>query len=110
MRIQTNLVPTAFLACACCVLRAAEYTLPATPSTLVWGDYSAQAKPALKVHSGDTVRMQTASSCPPPARLEAAGVRPSDIPQYLRHIHETVKDKRPGGHILTGPVPIEEAE
>jgi acetamidase/formamidase len=37
-------------------------------------------------------------------------VRPSDIPQYLREIHEKVTDKGPGGHILTGPVAIEEAE
>jgi acetamidase/formamidase len=54
--------------------------------------------------------MQTASSCPAPARLEGAGVRPSDIPQYLRDIHEKVTDKGPGGHILTGPVAIEEAQ
>jgi hypothetical protein len=26
---------------------------------VVWGYYSAQAKPVLKVHSGDTVRIQT---------------------------------------------------
>src|SRR5207245_558082 len=84
--------------------------LRATAAKVVWGYYSAQAKPALKVHSGDTVRMQTASSCPPPARLEAAGVRASDIPRYVRDIHEKVTDKGPGGHILTGPVAIEEAE
>jgi acetamidase/formamidase len=108
--MRTGLLQTAIAVSAACTLHAAEYTLAATPSTVVWGYYSAQAKPALKVHSGDTVRMQTASSCPPPARLEEAGVRPSDIPQYLRDIHETVKDKGPGGHILTGPVAIEEAE
>jgi acetamidase/formamidase len=110
MKVRTSLLQTAFAVSAVCTLHAAEHTLPATPSTVVWGYYSAQAKPALKVHSGDTVRMQTASSCPPPARLEAAGVRPSDIPQYLREIHEKVTDKGPGGHILTGPVAIEEAE
>ncbi|MCU1263625.1 MAG: acetamidase [Bryobacterales bacterium] len=109
MRIQTGLLHAVFLVTGGYVLRAAEYTLPATPSTVVWGYYSAQAKPALKVHSGDTVRIQTASACPPPARLEAAGVRPADIPQYLREIHEKVTDKGPGGHILTGPVAIEEA-
>jgi acetamidase/formamidase len=110
MRIRTGLLRAAFAVSATCALHAAEYTLPATPSTVVWGYYSAQAKPALKVHSGDTVRMQTASSCPPPDRLEEAGVRPSYIPQYLREIHEKVTDKGPGGHILTGPVAIEEAE
>src|SRR5690348_7113593 len=92
-------VPMAIL--AGCSLDAAEYTLPATPSTVVWGYYSAEAKPVLKAHSGDTVRMQTASSCPAPARLEAAGVRPADIPQYVRDIHAKVTDRGPGGHILT---------
>jgi acetamidase/formamidase len=114
MKMNVNIRNSLFVAVSAvsgvCGLRAAEYTLPATPATVVWGYYSAQAKPALKVHSGDTVRMQTASQCPVPARLEAAGVRPSDIPQYFREIHEKVTDKGPGGHIMTGPVAIEEAE
>jgi acetamidase/formamidase len=42
--------------------------------------------------------------------MEEAGVAPGDIPQYERDIYEQVKDKGPGGHILTGPVSIEEAE
>ncbi len=91
-------------------LQAADFNLPATPATVVWGYYSQEAKPALTVHSGDTVRIQTASSCPSPARMEAAGVMPGDIPQYERDIYEQVKDKGPGGHILTGPVAIAEAE
>jgi acetamidase/formamidase len=110
MRMRMGSLQAAIAVTAACALHAAEYTLPATPSTVVWGYYSAQAKPVLKVHSGDTVRIQTASSCPPPDRLEVAGVRPSDIPQYLRDIQEKVTDKGPGGHILTGPVAIEEAE
>ena len=91
-------------------LQAADFTLNATPATIAWGYYSQEAKPVLTVHSGDTVRIQTASSCPSPARMEAAGVAPSDIPQYERDIYEQVKDKGPGGHILTGPVAIAEAE
>src|SRR6516162_9500382 len=85
---------------------AGDFTLAATPSTVVWGYYSAQAKPALTVKSGDTVRMQTLSTCAPD-RMAAAGV---PIPQYDRDIHAQVTDKGPGGHILTGPVAIEEAE
>jgi acetamidase/formamidase len=91
-------------------LYAADFNLPATPATVVWGYYSQDAKPVLTIHSGDSVRIQTASSCPSPARLEAAGVAPSDIPQYDRDIHDRVTDKGPGGHILTGPVAIAEAE
>ena len=87
-------------------LGAGEFTLKATPSTVIWGYYSARAKPALSVKSGDTVRMQTLSTCSP-ERMAAAGV---PVPQYDRDIHEQVTDKGPGGHILTGPVAVEEAE
>jgi acetamidase/formamidase len=110
MRILPSALRIAFAVVSCASLNAAEYTLAARPSTVVWGYYSAQAKPVLTVHSGDTVRIETASSCPPPERLEEAGVRPSDIPQYVRDIHQKVTDKGPGGHILTGPVAIAEAD
>jgi acetamidase/formamidase len=90
--------------------QAAEHTLDATPTTVVWGYYSAQAKPVLSIHSGDTVRMQTVSTCGSPERLERAGVNPADIPQFYRDIYAKVTDKGPGGHILTGPIAIEEAE
>src|SRR5580658_10913318 len=85
-------------------------TLPATPTTVVWGYYSAKAKPVLTVHSGDTVRIQTLSTCGPTERLIGEGVSPSDIPPYNADIYREVKDKGPGGHILTGPVDIAEAE
>jgi acetamidase/formamidase len=91
-------------------LSAADFNLAATPATVVWGYYSQEAKPVLTIHSGDTVRIQTSSACGSPVRLEAAGVKPSDIPQYHRDINEQVKEKGPGGHILTGPVAISEAE
>jgi acetamidase/formamidase len=87
-------------------LHAADFKLPASPSTVVWGYYSGHAKPALNVHSGDTVQMQTLSTCAP-ERMKAAGV---NVPQYDLDIHSQVTDKGPGGHILTGPVFIEEAE
>ena len=96
---------------ACSAVPAAEFDLPASPSTVAWGYYSAQVKPALSVHSGDTVRIHTLSTCSI-ERMEAAGMPPSAIPQYDRDIHQQVpeKDKGPGGHILTGPVAISEAE
>jgi len=90
-------------------LRAADYDLPASPSTVVWGYYSARAKPAITVHSGDTVKMHTLSTCSQ-ERMEALGVPHDAIPQYDRDIHEQVKERGPGGHILTGPVAIAEAE
>jgi acetamidase/formamidase len=91
-------------------LPAADYVLAATPATVAWGYYSGLAKPVLTVHSGDTVRMQTLSTCGPPERMIAAGVKPEDIPSYTAPIYADVKDIGPGGHILTGPVAIAEAE
>jgi len=85
-------------------------TLNASPDTVVWGYYSAKAKPALTVHSGDTVRIQTLSTCGSTERLIAEGVAPADIPAYNAEIYDKVKDRGPGGHILTGPVAIAEAE
>jgi acetamidase/formamidase len=84
------------------------YKLKAGPKTVVWGYYSASAAPALRVHSGDTVEMETLITNSP-ARLEAAGVAPGQIEPALRAIYNEVTDKGPGGHILTGPVYIEGA-
>ncbi len=84
--------------------------LPATPTTVAWGYYWSQAKPVLTIHSGDEVRMQTLSTCGSNERLIAQGVSPADIPAYNDAIFKEVKDKGPGGHILTGPVAVEEAE
>src|ERR1700761_2903842 len=87
-------------------------TLNATPATVAWGYYSAHARPVLTVHSGDTVIMQTASTCGPPARLKAGGVADKDIPVWLSALYDKVpQDQRgPGGHILPGPVAVAEAE
>jgi acetamidase/formamidase len=90
--------------------QAANATLAASPSTVVWGYYSAKAKPVLTVHSGDTVRIQTLSTCGSTERLIGEGVAAADIPAYNADIYREVKDKGPGGHILTGPVAIAEAE
>jgi acetamidase/formamidase len=68
------------------------------------------AKAVLTVHSGDTVRMQALSTCGSPERMMANGVKPEQIPAYTAPIYKEVTDKGPGGHILTGPVAIAEAE
>jgi acetamidase/formamidase len=90
--------------------QAPTTTLRATPSTVLWGYYSAKAKSVLSVHSGDTVRIQTLSTCGSTERLIGEGVAPADIPSYNADIYREVKDKGPGGHILTGPLDIAEAE
>ncbi len=103
---------TAAFALAGTLSAQSTHTLLATPSTVAWGFYSAHAKPALTVHSGDTVILQAASTCGPPQRLIAAGVKPADIPAWLEPLYDGVpQDQRgPGGHILTGPVAVAEAE
>ena len=56
--------------------------------------------------------MQTASTCGPPARLKSQGVADADIPAWLADVYDKVPqaDRGPGGHILTGPVAIAEAQ
>src|SRR4249920_3662272 len=88
---------------------AAEHQLKATPATVVWGYYWSAAKPVLRIQSGDTVEMQTLTTSSP-ASLANNGVNSEDIQQELKTIYAEVKDKGPGGHILTGPIFIEGAE
>jgi acetamidase/formamidase len=87
----------------------ATHTLKATPKTIAWGYYDASAPPVLRVKSGDTVEIQTLVTSSP-KRLEGAGVPANQVEQALRDIYDEVKDKGPGGHILTGPIYIEDAQ
>ena len=87
----------------------ATYTLKPTPKTIAWGYYDAKTPPVLRVKSGDTVEMQTLITSTP-KRLEDAGVPPDQVEQSLRDITTQVTDKGPGGHILTGPIYIEDAK
>src|SRR3954466_7902105 len=90
-------------------VRAADYQLKASPSTVAWGYYWSAAKPVLTIRSGDTVEMQTLTTSSPTS-LANNGLKPEDIQQELKTIYAEVKDKGPGGHILTGPIYIEGAE
>ena len=104
------MISALFLAVANALSSQSPISLPASPSTVVWGYYSAKAKPVLTIHSGDTVRIQTLSTCGPTERLTEEGVASADIPAYNADIYREVKDRGPGGHILTGPIAVEEAE
>ncbi len=90
-------------------LFAADYQLKATPSTVAWGYYWSQAKPVLHIKSGDTVEIQTMLTNGPD-RLASAGVPADQIEPELKAIYAEVKDKGPGGHILTGPIYVDGAE
>ncbi|MDQ1468911.1 MAG: hypothetical protein QOJ99_391 [Bryobacterales bacterium] len=87
---------------------AADWSLKASPGTVVIGNYSATTKPVLTVHSGDTVDVETVSGNS--GQLHQLGLTDKDIPPALLAIEREVKERGPGGHILTGPVYIEEAE
>jgi len=89
--------------------KSATYVLKPTPKTVAWGYYDAKTPRVLSVKSGDTVEIQTLITSSP-KRLEDAGVPPDQVEQSLRDITDQVKDRGPGGHILTGPIYIEGAE
>jgi acetamidase/formamidase len=110
--MRPSFLLSALLLIALPSLPAEDHTLLATPGTVEWGHYAAGAKAAITIHSGDTVRIQTLSTCGPNERLIARGVKPEDIPAYNEPVYKEYpeKDKGPGGHILTGPVAIAEAE
>jgi acetamidase/formamidase len=101
------IVPLAFLP----AFGQQTVTVKATSKTVSWGYYGSM-HPAATVHSGDTVVMQTLSTCGPADRLIARGVKREDIPAYNDEVYQNypAAEKGPGGHILTGPVEIAEAE
>jgi acetamidase/formamidase len=85
------------------------HRLEATPSTVAYGYYWAEAKAVLRIASGDIIDVDTLLTNTPRG-LERAGVKPDDVQPSLRAVVDTVTDKGPGGHILTGPVYVEGAE
>ena len=85
------------------------HRLEATPTTVAYGHYWAETKPVLTINSGDIIDVDTLLTSTPD-RLEKSGVPASEIQASLRAIVEQVKDRGPGGHILTGPVFVTGAE
>jgi len=87
------------------------HRLEATPSTVAVGYYWSEAKPALRIASGDIIDVDTLLTNNPNG-LARAGVPDEKIQASLKAIvAEVTGDRRgPGGHILTGPVYVEGAE
>ena len=87
------------------------HRLEATPSTVAYGYYWAEAVPVLRIASGDIIDVDTLLTNSPRG-LERAGVPAEKIQASLSTIVEQVTGDRrgPGGHILTGPVYVEGAE
>jgi acetamidase/formamidase len=87
------------------------HRLEATPATVAYGYYWADAPPVLRIDSGDIIDVDTLLTNTP-AGLAKAGVAEDKIQASLKAIvNEVTGDRRgPGGHILTGPVYVEGAE
>jgi acetamidase/formamidase len=87
------------------------HRLEVTPETVAYGYYWSEAKPALRIDSGDIVDVDTLLTNTP-AGLAKAGVPDEKIQATLKTIVNGVTGDRrgPGGHILTGPVYVEGAE
>lgn len=84
------------------------HVLNPSPTTVVWGNYWSETPPVLRIKSGDYVRVHTLITSNP-ERLEGAGLPPDQVEKELRDV-QAIKDRGPGGHLLTGPIYIEEAE
>ena len=88
-----------------------HHTLLATPTTVAWGYYSArQTRPHRPLrrhrHHPDPLHLR-----PPRAPQIPRHRRRRHSPLRRRHLHKVSRhEKGPGGHILTGPVAIAEAE
>src|SRR5262245_61674363 len=87
------------------------HRLEATPNTVAYGYYWSEAKPVLRIASGDIIDVDTLLTNSPTG-LSRAGVADDRIQPSLKAIvAEVTGDRRgPGGHILTGPVYVEGAE
>jgi acetamidase/formamidase len=87
------------------------HELAATPATVAWGYYWSQAKPVLRIRSGDRVTVHTMITNSPTG-LVRAGLDSTRVQQALRDIYSGVTGaaKGPGGHILTGPIYVEGAD
>jgi hypothetical protein len=78
------------------------HRLEATPSTVAYGYYWSEAKPVLRIASGDILDVDTLLTNSPTG-LQKAGVADDRIQGSLKAIvAEVTGDRRgPGGHILT---------
>ncbi len=87
---------------------ANPHVLNPSPTTVAWGYYWSEAPPVIKIQSGDHVKVHTLITSNP-ERLEGAGLPAGEVEQALRDV-QAIKERGPGGHLLTGPIYVEGAE
>ncbi len=85
------------------------HDLPLRPETIHWGYYDAKLPAALRVASGDQVRVETMIAGGL-QRLRLAGVPDSDIPESLKAVEQRVTERGPGAHPMSGPIFVEGAQ
>ena len=85
------------------------HELALAPASVHWGYYDARLAPAVRVASGDRVRVETMVAGGL-QRLRLAGVPESDIPESLKVVERSVTERGPGAHPLSGPIFVEGAE
>lgn len=81
------------------------YRVPATKDTVTLGLFTLNKTPVIKVHSGDSVSMETWNSCL--HEMVYNKTTPAEVATFYTKYDI---QKRRGMHSLTGPVYIEEAE
>ena len=96
-----------------------RHVVRSTPENVVWGWFPIDRAPVLTVRSGDTVRIDTLShagatqAADPERYLGQFGVAPEEVLQdvldFWRTRSERLREGR-SGHVITGPIYIEDAE
>ena len=79
-----------------------QHYLPATASTVHWGYFDPRLTPKLTVASGDIVAIETLThhaGDAPDLLMDAA----------ITEVFDTVTDRGPGPHLLTGPIAVQGA-
>lgn len=85
------------------------HELPLSPDHVHWGYYDSRVSPALRVASGDRVRIETMVAGGL-QRLRLAGATEAEIPESLKAVEQRVTERGPGAHPMSGPVFVEGAE
>jgi acetamidase/formamidase len=113
LRIPRFVLAMVAAAAAYPAAQARVHRLEATPDTVAYGYYWSDAKPALRIASGDIVDVDTLLTNNP-AGLARMGVPDDRIQASLKRIASELPNgdprRGPGGHILTGPIYVEGAE
>jgi acetamidase/formamidase len=102
----------AIVVCAAAILAQGTvrtHELPLAPQHVHWGYFDARVKPAVRIASGDRVRLETMVARGL-ERLKLAGVPDAEIPASMRAVEAEVRERGPGPHPMTGPIFVEGAE